>query len=263
MYPHTQPEICSDAGALEQGDSLALDAVYCRFILKGPAHGLTNYKDTKIICRIYWCSRLVIESVMSVFPTQLCEPSLWSPSPPPFSQSQCTIYTDSVRLGGGGGCRVVLETKICRSLTLCFWPDSEPTKLLYHLKQKPRRGGDLSQINTCRKVPLKVNFFRWRHLALLSLSLICLRYLHGLQFTKIVPLIRFYVSEWGKFSRPLPLMADSDNIARRPVQIRPEFESRLGKPRGGPLPSESNKDNKTGTLRVVHIYIYCMSARLM
>jgi hypothetical protein len=74
-------------GALEQGDSLPLDAVYCRFILKGPAHGLTNYKDIKIICRIYWCYRLVnvvIESVMLVFSTQLCEPSLWFPSPPPF-----------------------------------------------------------------------------------------------------------------------------------------------------------------------------------
>ena len=34
-----------------------------------------------------------------------------------------------------------------------------------------RRGGGLRKINTCRKVPLQVNFFRWRHFALLSVSL--------------------------------------------------------------------------------------------
>jgi hypothetical protein len=34
----------------------------------------------------------------------------------------------------------------------------EPTKLLYHPKQKPRRGGGLRQINTCRQIPLQVNF---------------------------------------------------------------------------------------------------------
>jgi hypothetical protein len=33
-------------------------------------------------------------------------------------------------------------------------------KLLNHPKLKPRRGGGLRQINTCRKVPLQVNFFR-------------------------------------------------------------------------------------------------------
>ncbi len=33
----------------------------------------------------------------------------------------------------------------------------------------------LRQINTCRKVPLQVNFLRWRHFALPSMSLIFLR----------------------------------------------------------------------------------------
>jgi hypothetical protein len=43
---------------------------------------------------------------------------------------------------------------IFRSYTLCTRPDSEPIKLLYHPKQKPRGGGGLRQINTCRQVPL-------------------------------------------------------------------------------------------------------------
>ncbi len=64
--------------------------------------------------------------------------------------------------GGGGGGGV--------------WPDSESTKLLDHPQQKPRRGGCLRQINTCRKVPIQVNLFRWRHFALLYIGLIFLRY---------------------------------------------------------------------------------------
>ena len=71
-------------------------------------------------------------------------------------------------------CWVLLETIFCRSLKLCIWPDSEPTKLLDHCKQKSRREEGLRQINTCHKVSLQVlvNFFRWWRFALLSISLI-------------------------------------------------------------------------------------------
>ncbi len=41
-----------------------------------------------------------------------------------------------------------------------YFIDSEPTKLLNHPKQKPRRGGGLRQIKTYRQVPLQVNFKR-------------------------------------------------------------------------------------------------------
>ncbi len=93
---------------------------------------------------------------------------------PPRSVSKSTVYTENVWLGGGGGCWVLLESIFCRGLTLCIWPDSEPTKLLDHHKQKPRMGGILRKINTCREVPFQVNFFRWRHFALLSIGLIFL-----------------------------------------------------------------------------------------
>ncbi len=56
--------------------------------------------------------------------------------------------------GRGSGC-----VESISRYTLCIWPDSEPTKLLYHPKQKHRRGGGLRQINTCRQVPLLVNFW--------------------------------------------------------------------------------------------------------
>ncbi len=59
---------------------------------------------------------------------------------------------------------------IYRSYTLCIWPDSKPTKFLYHSKQKPRRWGGLRWINTCCRVPLQVNYKKRRYLGLESIS---------------------------------------------------------------------------------------------
>ena len=55
--------------------------------------------------------------------------------PPPLPNVQ---YIQTVCDCGGrvGRCWNVLWTIFCRSFTLCFWPDSEPTKLLHDPKQK-------------------------------------------------------------------------------------------------------------------------------
>jgi hypothetical protein len=108
--------------------------------------------------------RLGIQSVMLVF----CDPALWTVAPLTFSLVQfwrveppslChSVYRQCVA-GRGWVYWVLLETIFCRSLTLCIWPDSEPTKLPDHPKQKPRRGEGLRQINTCRTVTLQVKFF--------------------------------------------------------------------------------------------------------
>jgi hypothetical protein len=58
---------------------------------------------------------------------------LLPPSPLPNVQY---IQTVCVCRGVVGGCWNVLWTIFCRSFTLCFWPYSEPTKLLHHPKQK-------------------------------------------------------------------------------------------------------------------------------
>jgi hypothetical protein len=88
------------------------------------------------------------------------------PPPPPFPVSKYNmLYTDSVWLGGGGGCWGLLETIFCGILTLFIWPDSEPTKIARPPKKKHRRGGGLRHINTCHKVTLQF-FFRSRHFAL-------------------------------------------------------------------------------------------------
>ncbi len=148
--------------------SISVDQKYTvwilvQFYVAPPHQGLVNYVDTKakfrqlkkltcketlrqVFSRVF---KMEIQSVMLVFSTQLCE--------------LCNLLSRS-----SGGCWVLLETIFCRNLTLCLWPDSEPTKLLNHSKQKPRRGGRLRQINTCGKVYLHVNFFRWRHFALVS-----------------------------------------------------------------------------------------------
>ncbi len=63
----------------------------------------------------------------------------------------------------------------------------------------------------------------------------------------------------GVYGRALPAGIDSGGcgvaqiVAHRLAAGRPEFESRLGTPRGGPLPSGCTEENKSGTLRVVYI----------
>ncbi len=139
---------------------------------KDDGHRLINYKNTETKCLLYWCLIEFIDcrysqsywyfrtSIVNFCPYYLLQ--LHLPHTSPSSQSQSIVWTDSVR--GGGRCWVVLDTIFCRSLTPCFWSDSESTKLQHHPKQKPRRRGGLRQINTCRKVPLQVNFFDniWR-----------------------------------------------------------------------------------------------------
>ncbi len=104
-------------------------------------------------CQSWWYFRpLMWTSAPLTFSLVHLPPS--SPFPVWISTEVCS-HTVCNRGGRGLGC----VESIYRSYTLCIWPDSEPTKLLYHPKQKPRRGGCLRQINTCRQVPLLVNFY--------------------------------------------------------------------------------------------------------
>ncbi len=88
--------------------------------------------------------RMEIQSVMVVFSTPLvkyCPSNLLTGSPPPpvpvwISTGIC-IYTVCNRGWRGSGC----VESIYRSYTLCIWPDSKPTKLLYHPKQKTNKEG--------------------------------------------------------------------------------------------------------------------------
>ncbi len=90
-----------------------------------------------------------------------CPSKLFSRSTLPPPVPKYNIYTDSV--WGGGGAMGVLSPvgdPILQEFdTLCL-TRFKPTKFLYHPKQNPRRGGGLRQMNTCRIVPLLVNFFR-------------------------------------------------------------------------------------------------------
>jgi hypothetical protein len=60
-----------------------------------------------------------------------------------------TIYRQCVAVRGWGLLTPVGDHILQKFLTLLICPDSEPTKLLDHSKQKPRRGGSLRRINTC------------------------------------------------------------------------------------------------------------------
>ncbi len=67
-----------------------------------------------------------------------------------------------------------------QSVRLAFRPsfvNCYPSNLLSALTPPFHMVLGLRHINTCRKVPLQVNFFRWQNFALPSMSLILLRFL--------------------------------------------------------------------------------------
>ncbi len=110
---------------------------------------------------------------MLVFSTPLlkyCSSNLLtgSPLPPPPLPRSMYLYVQCDRRGEGIG--LCGDHTVYKSYTLCIWPDSEPTKLLYRPKQKPWRGGGLRQISTCHQVHLQVNFKKSGHLGLESIS---------------------------------------------------------------------------------------------
>jgi hypothetical protein len=95
-----------------------------RFFVLMCNHGLRQRQKTK--CRMYWCLTEFIDwwveiqlvmlvlrpSFVNYYPSKLFSDS---PPPPLPSHSQSTVYTESVWLARGGGCRVVLETIFWRS----------------------------------------------------------------------------------------------------------------------------------------------------
>ncbi len=110
-------------------------------------------------CRLYW--RYIVSHVgiidLSCELAPLLPSHCFTSSLPCVNKYRDTyVFIQCVTMGWGRGLGC-LES-ICRSYTLCIWPDSEPTKLLCHPKQKSWRGRDLRQIYTCRQVPLQVNF---------------------------------------------------------------------------------------------------------
>ncbi len=118
-------------------------------------------------CKEFTCKLTFWQVFIRVYTTRdtfshvgIFDPALWTVAPLTFSLVQfwrveppslChSVYRQCVA-GRGWVYWVLLETIFCRSLTLCIWPDSEPTKLPDHPKQKPRRGEGLRQI--CKHLP--------------------------------------------------------------------------------------------------------------
>jgi hypothetical protein len=109
----------------------------------GSNHGLIIFKDTKAKCHKKFTCKGTLLQVLGEFRdwryevshVGIFDPALWTVAPLTFSLVQLSSY-------------------LCPS---CVWDLG------------------LRHINTCRKAPLVVNFFRWRHFALPSRSLIFLR----------------------------------------------------------------------------------------
>jgi hypothetical protein len=111
--------------------------------------------------RIY---RLEIQPVLLVFSTHgfvnYCFYNLLSGSPPPpLPPSHCQRTVLQTVCGWEVvGVLSCVGDHILQEFNTLFLTRFRATKLLDHPKQKPRRGGGLIQIITCRKVPLHISF---------------------------------------------------------------------------------------------------------
>ncbi len=81
-------------------------------------------------------------------------------TPPPYTPYECIQYTYLHREGGEG------RVEPGRGVTVHKAGSKIPTWLTVSPLQCINSD---NQIITCRKVPLQVNFFRWRHFALVSI----------------------------------------------------------------------------------------------
>jgi hypothetical protein len=82
-----------------------------------------------------------------------------SPPPSPPLPKVRVQYIQTMCGWDGLGVLSCVGDHILQEFNTLFLTKFSAYKFLYHPKQKPRREGDLRQINTCRKVPLQVNFF--------------------------------------------------------------------------------------------------------
>jgi hypothetical protein len=86
-----------------------------------------------------------------------CPSKLLSGSPPPSPKVEVrNLQTVSGRNGAGVSSCVIGH--ILQEFNTQYLTRFGTYKIASHPKQKPKRGGGLRQINTCRKVPLQVVF---------------------------------------------------------------------------------------------------------
>jgi hypothetical protein len=100
-------------------------------------------------------------SFVKCCPSNLLSGSTPLPPPPasrPCVKVQYSLYRKCVAGRGWGILSPVRDHKLQEFNTLFLTRFRTYTKFLADPKQRPRSGGGLRQINTCRKVPLQVNF---------------------------------------------------------------------------------------------------------
>ncbi len=142
-----------------------------------PNRTIINFLDTKAKCR--HCGRCLSEFIAHV---GIFDPAFWTVahvtfslvqlSPLPLTRcQQCSIYRQFVA-GRGWGLLSPVGANILQEFNTLYLTRFRTYKIARPPITKTWRGGGLRQVTTCRKVSLQVNFFRWRHFALVSVKLI-------------------------------------------------------------------------------------------
>ncbi len=107
-------------------------------------HKIVDYFIFEMLKKRIWASfQRIIELFTQKIVTKLSKIWVWDPG----SGKNLSLIQGSKR-------HRIPDPDPQHWLKLCFWPDSEPTQLLYHPNKNLGGEGTLRQLNTCRKVPL-------------------------------------------------------------------------------------------------------------
>ncbi len=135
MKKKSLPKFCTFLNTVSPiTNTIKNDDFECRdhglIIIKTPKQNVVIFK--KLTCK-GTLRHVLLEFIDWRYSQPFKKPSLWFTYPPPLP---C--------VGGGEECWVLSEAIFCRSLTICIWPDSEPTKFI----DLPKLKGGHRKINT-------------------------------------------------------------------------------------------------------------------
>ncbi len=161
MYLKSVWHLTQRPGLTAQSGDKLLSFVHGWRLMLPHAHGLINYIDIKAKCRHLkksWPVKGLCGSCLSKFIDWRFSQSCWY-----FRLSLMNCCPSNIF---SGSTSPLPSVKVEYRQSVWLWPDWEPTKLLDHPKQKPRRGGAPQTDKHLSQSTFTGQFFRWLPFAL-------------------------------------------------------------------------------------------------